>query len=99
LKAADVSDTGERFGITPGFTRRRPGMYGEQIIMELARESDDKLFDFGIGVGSVNHRILARRKGAEAGWSGVVTLRADVMTRGRGRGNKMIVVVEEDPQT
>lgn len=94
-----MSEDGERFGIAPGFTRRKPGMYGEQIVMELARERDDKIFDFGIGVGSVNHRILAKRKGAESGWSGAIVLRAETMTRGRGKGNKMIVVVDEDPNS
>jgi len=97
LKAADVSEQGETFGITAGFTRRRPGMYGEQIVMEVTRESDHKTFDFAIGVGSINHRILARKLGDESGWQGRVTLRAETMTRGRAQGNKMIAVVAEPP--
>jgi len=75
LKAPDVSTDGQDFEITQGFTRRKPGLYGEQIIMEVTRKEDGKIFDFGIGVGSVNHRILARRMGEERGWRGQLRLR------------------------
>ena len=74
LKAPDVEVTAEPFEITQGFTRRKPGSYGEQIIMEIVRKRDGKVFDFAIGVGSINHRILARRMGAEQMWRGVLML-------------------------
>lgn len=76
LKAPDVSPAGDTFDITQGFTRRKPGNFGEQIIMEVTRKSDGKIFDFGIGVGSVNHRILARKMGDERMWRGALRLKS-----------------------
>lgn len=76
LKAGDVNATGEDFMITQGFTRRKPGRFGLQIIMEVVRKRDNKVFDFAIGVGSVNHRILARRMGDEHLWHGVLNLKS-----------------------
>ena len=81
LKAPDVSADGQDFHITQGFTRRKPGTFGEQIIMEVTRADDGKVFDFGIGVGSVNHRILARRMGDEHVWRGTLRLRRKVGPR------------------
>lgn len=75
LKAPEVSPEGEDFNITAGFTRRRPGQFGEQIIMEVIRKRDAKTFDFAIGVGSQNHRLLARRMGHEGMWRGVINLK------------------------
>ena len=77
LKHGDVEVAGNDFEITPGFTRRKPGMYGEQIIMEVTRKSDGKVFDFAIGVGSVNHRILSRRMGDERMWRGTLRLKRE----------------------
>lgn len=77
LKVTDVETQGEDFGITQGFTRRKPGRFGEQIIMEVVRKRDSKVFDFAIGVGSVNHRILARRMGEEQRWHGTLHLKAE----------------------
>jgi hypothetical protein len=77
LKFADVSKDGESFSITQGFTRRKPGRFGEQIIVEVVRKRDAKTFDFAIGVGSVNHRIMARRQGDEQRWHGELMLRTE----------------------
>lgn len=76
LKATHVSAAGEDFDIQPGFTRRKPGMFGEQIIMEVIRQRDGEIFDFAIGVGSVNHRIMAKRMGEERLWRGTLRLQA-----------------------
>jgi hypothetical protein len=74
LKSGDVDRRGEQFQITAGFTRRKPGRFGPQIIMEVVRTRDHKTFDFAIGVGSVNHRLLARRMGDEGQWGGKLML-------------------------
>jgi hypothetical protein len=77
LKSKDVTAApGEDFEIQPGFTRRKPGSFGEQIIMEVIRKRDGKTFDFAIGVGSVNHRILAKRWGEERMWRGTLRLQS-----------------------
>jgi len=92
LKAPDVSPEGEAFKITEGFTRRKPGRYGEQIIMEVTRERDGSVFDFGIGVGSVNHRILARTMGEEMRWRGTLTLK-----REQGQRSPYVAVLDKVP--
>ena len=82
LKHGDVAVApGEDFEIQPGFTRRKPGSFGEQIIVEVVRKRDGKIFDFAFGVGSVNHRILARRMGDEKFWRGGLRLQSQTGAR------------------
>lgn len=95
LKHGDVTAApGEDFDIQPGFTRRKPGRFGEQIIAEVVRKRDGKVFDFAFGVGSQNHRILARRLGDERVWGGTIKLKT--MTKAGARA-PFIAIVDTEP--
>jgi hypothetical protein len=70
LKAKDIDAKGDELKIS-GWVNERPGKFGPQIVMEVLQERTGKTFDFGIGVGSPNHRRLFKLFGGEyAKWAG-----------------------------
>jgi hypothetical protein len=70
LKAKDIADNGDELKIS-GWVQEKPGKFGPQIVMEVLQERTGKTFDFGIGVGSPNHRRLFKMFGGEyAKWAG-----------------------------
>lgn len=73
LKVADVYDN-DVFTLS-GWVRRTEGRFGPQIILEVTQNRTGNMFDFGIGVGSPNHRVLFKRMGPdEFKWKGSIVV-------------------------
>lgn len=98
LKAADLKP-GHNLLLLTGWTRRVPPhvargiSFPEQIVIEVQTENE-KLFDFGIGVGSPNHKMLHKAMGpTEQHWRGTI-----VVERQQGRNAPFIAIVEAAAQ-
>jgi hypothetical protein len=72
-----------------GWTRRMNGKFGPQIIVEVTDERE-RTYDFAIGIGSPNHRILFKTMGNdETRWKGQISVEAQ-----RGRNATFVAIVE-----
>ena len=88
LKAEHLTRGLNKLTLT-GWTRRMNGKYGPQIIVEVTDEKE-KTFDFAIGIGSPNHRILFKTMGNdETRWKGQISVEAQ-----RGKNAPFVAIVE-----
>lgn len=72
-----------------GWTRRMNGKFGPQIIIEVTDEKET-VYDFAIGIGSPNHRILFKSMGNdETRWKGQISVEAQ-----RGKNAPFVAIVE-----
>lgn len=90
LKPEHLKRGANKLALT-GWTRRMQGKFGPQIVVEVHDERETA-YDFAIGVGSPNHRILFKTMGAdESRWNGTITVEVQ-----RGRNAEFVAIIETD---
>lgn len=61
--------------VLTGWIHRKPGIYGEQIIIEVTHNRTGRDYDLAVRVGSPSHRKLFKQLGAnEQKWKGELKL-------------------------
>jgi hypothetical protein len=99
LKPEHVNAQGKTRLELTGWTRRTVGKYGPQVVIEV-RDDADRTWDFGIKVGSPNHRMMFRGFGRnESDWEGAIVVEVQTfkLQGGKRMSNPGIAIVECDP--